>query len=157
MTSFFMPIHLRSITRSLLRSIINLKPLHISWTPCLIYGQTLKMISQVEPFLCTDKQRTTEGGWRIEWPKCCVSINNNKDKDNSLKNYTQNIAHQASFQKFRQLKDLCVYIIIIICLLGLFGHLPILLSSHINLKKKKYLYAEHIHYWYNISIQFKFY
>ena len=63
--------------------------LHISWTPCLINSQTLKMIFQVKSFLCPDKQ----------WPKRAVSTNINKDEDNSLKNHTQNIAYQASSQK----------------------------------------------------------
>ena len=57
--------------------------------PCLINSQTLKMISQVESFLCPDEQGTLEEGWRIHQPKCCVSTNNNKDEDNSPKNYNQ--------------------------------------------------------------------
>ena len=48
--------------------------------------QTLKMISQVESFLCPDKQGTPEEGWRIQRPKHYG--NKNKDKDNSLKTLT---------------------------------------------------------------------
>ena len=55
-------------------------------------SQTLKMISLVESFLCPEKKRTSEDGWRIQRPKCCVTTNNNKDEDKSLKNHTQNIA-----------------------------------------------------------------
>ena len=60
---------------------------------CLINSQTLKMISQIESFLCSDKQGTPEEGRRMEWPKCCVTTNNNKDEDNNLKNHAQNIKH----------------------------------------------------------------
>ena len=49
-----------------------------------------KMISQDESFLSPDKQGTPEEGWRIQWLKHCVTTNNNKDEDNSLKNHTQN-------------------------------------------------------------------
>ena len=62
------------------------------------------MISLVESFLFPDKQGTPEEGQRIQQPKCCVSTNNNKDEDNSLKNYSQNKTHQASLQNFRQIK-----------------------------------------------------
>ena len=48
--------------------------------------------------------------WKILWPKCCVLTSNNKDKDNSSKNYTQNIVHQASSKEFR----LIIIMIIII-------------------------------------------
>ena len=71
--------------------------------PCLINCQTLKMISQVESFLCPDKQGKPEKDWRIEQLKHCVTTNNNKDEDKSPKNHTQNIAHQASSQKLRQI------------------------------------------------------
>ena len=40
---------------------------HTSWKSCLINSQTLNMISQVESFLCPDKQG------RIYKPKRCVS------------------------------------------------------------------------------------
>ena len=62
-----------------------------------------KIISQVESFLCPYKKETLEEGWRIQQPKHCVSTNNNKDEDNSLKNHNQNNAPQASSQKFRQI------------------------------------------------------
>ena len=65
--------------------------------PCLINSQTLKMICQVESFLCPDKQGTPEEGRRIQQPKRCVSINNNKDEDNSPKNHSQNIAESWLF------------------------------------------------------------
>ena len=52
--------------------------------PCLINSQTLKMISQVESFLCPDKQGAPEEGRRIQWLKCCKK-KNNKDEDNSPK------------------------------------------------------------------------
>ena len=51
--------------------------------------QILKTISQVEPFLYQDKQRTPEEGWRIQWPKRYVTTNNNKNEDNSPKNHTE--------------------------------------------------------------------
>ena len=57
------------------------KDLHISWTPCFIASQTLKVISQVESFLCPDKQGTSEKGRMIQRPKRCEK--NNKDEDNS--------------------------------------------------------------------------
>ena len=69
--------------------------------PCLINSQTVKLISQVESFLCPDKQGTPKEGRRIQWPKHCEK--NNEGKDNSLKTLTDK-NHQASFQKFRQLK-----------------------------------------------------
>ncbi len=56
-----------------------------SSTPCLINSQTLKMISQVESFLCPDKQETPEQGRRIQRLKRCASTNGNKDEDNRLK------------------------------------------------------------------------
>ena len=62
------------------------------------------MISQVESFLYPNKQRTPEEGQRIQQQKHRVTTNNNEDEDNSPKNNTQNIAHQASSQKFRQKK-----------------------------------------------------
>ena len=74
--------------------------------PGLINSQTLKMISQVESFLCPYKQGMSEEGQRIQWLKC-VSTNNNKDEDNSSKNHSQNNAHQASFEKFKQI-SLCL-------------------------------------------------
>ena len=61
------------------------------------------MISQVKSFPYPDKQRAPEEGQRIQRPKRYVTYNNNKDEDNSPKNNTQNIAHQASSQKFRQI------------------------------------------------------
>ena len=70
----------------------------------MINSQTQKMISQTESFLCIDKQGTLEEGWRIHWPKHCVSTYHNKDEDNSLENHNQNNTHQASFQKFQQIK-----------------------------------------------------
>ena len=56
---------------------------------CLINSGTLKMISQVESFLCSDEQGTPEEGQRIQWPKHYVTTNNNKAEDNSLKNHTK--------------------------------------------------------------------
>ena len=62
---------------------------------CLIKSQTLKMISQVESFLCPDKPGTPgEGRW-IHRPKRFASTNNNKDVANSPNNHPQNIAHQG--------------------------------------------------------------
>ena len=40
------------------------------------------MVSQVESYLRPDKQGTPEEGCRKQWPKHCVTINNNKDEDN---------------------------------------------------------------------------
>ena len=51
------------------------------------------MISQVESFLCPDKQGTPEEGWRIQQLKRRVSTNNNKDEGNSPKNHNQNNRH----------------------------------------------------------------
>ena len=47
------------------------------------------MISQVESFLCSDKQRMPEEGRWIQRPKRSVTTNKNKDEDNSSKNHTQ--------------------------------------------------------------------
>ena len=58
------------------------------WTPCLINSQTLKMISQVESFLCPNKRGKTKEGWRIQWPKRCEK-KTNKDEDNSPKTLTE--------------------------------------------------------------------
>ena len=55
----------------------QVSPVHLGiemihpWTPCLINSQTLKTISEVESFLCPDKQETPEEGRRIRWPKRC--------------------------------------------------------------------------------------
>ena len=54
-----------------------------------LYCFLLKHVSQVESFLCPDKQGTPEESWRIQWPQHCVSTNNNKDEDNSPKNHNQ--------------------------------------------------------------------
>ena len=56
------------------------------------------MISQVESFLCPDKQGTPEEGRMIQPPKR-YNNNNNKDEDNSPKTLTDK-NHQASSQKF---------------------------------------------------------
>ena len=61
------------------------------------------MISQVESFLCPDKQGIPEEGRRIQQVKHFVKTNNNKDEDNSLKNNTQYIIQQTSTQKFRHI------------------------------------------------------
>ena len=58
-----------------------------------------KKISQVESFLCPDKQGTPEEGRRIQRPK---RSEKNKDEDNSLKTLTDK-NHQALSGKFRQL------------------------------------------------------
>ena len=58
------------------------------------------MISQVESFLCPDKQGTPEEGQTIQRPK--RSEKNNKDEDHSPKTLTDK-NHQTSSQKFRQL------------------------------------------------------
>ena len=54
---------------------------YISWPPRLIRSQTLKMISQVESYLCPDKQGTSEEGRSIQQPKPRVTTKNNKDED----------------------------------------------------------------------------
>ena len=51
-------------------------------------------------------QQTPEEGWRTYRPKCCG--NNNKHEDNSLKTHNDK-NHQASSQKFRQLKQPLIY------------------------------------------------
>ena len=64
-----------------------------------------KMTSQVEAFLCPDKQGTPEEGRKIQqlkrWEK------NDKDEDNSPKTLTDK-NHKASSQKFRQLVKRCL-------------------------------------------------
>ena len=62
-------------------------------------SQTLKMISQVETFLCLDKQETPEEGWRIQQPKHCEK--NNKDEDNSPKMLTDKKKQQAESWKIQ--------------------------------------------------------
>ena len=47
------------------------------------------------------RKKTTDKGRRTHWPKSCEY--NNKDKDNSPKTLNDK-NHQASSQKFRQLK-----------------------------------------------------
>ena len=64
----------------------------------MINSQTLKIISQVESFLCPDKQGTPDEGRRIQ--RCEKKPNN--DEDNSTKTLADK-NHQASSQKFRQL------------------------------------------------------
>ena len=76
-------------------------------------SQTLKMISQVESFLCQYKQGTPEEGPRIQRLKRCVTSNNNKDEDKCPKNHTQNIAHQTSSKRFRQIKNFFISILIL--------------------------------------------
>ena len=55
------------------------------------------MISQVESFLCQDKQRTTQEGQKIQQLKYCEE-KNNKDEGNCLKTLTDK-NHLASSQK----------------------------------------------------------
>ena len=50
---------------------------------------TLKMISQIKSFPYPDKQGTPEKGRRMQRLKRCVTININKDEDNSPKNNTK--------------------------------------------------------------------
>ena len=71
--------------------------------PCLINSQTLKMISQVESFLCLHKQKTPEEGLRIHRPKQYVSIHHNKDEDNSPKNHNQNNTNKIKFYKKKKI------------------------------------------------------
>ena len=61
--------------------------------------KNFKMISQVESFLCPDKQGTPKEGWRIQRPKRCEK----KYEDNNPKALTDK-NHQASSLKFRPLK-----------------------------------------------------
>ena len=42
------------------------------------------MISQVDSFLCPDKQGTPEEGRSIQQPKSRVTTNNNKEKDDNI-------------------------------------------------------------------------
>ena len=46
------------------------------------------MISLIESFPYPDKQGTPEEGRRIQRPKRCVTINNNKDGENFEKSHT---------------------------------------------------------------------
>ena len=66
----------------------------------LLDQQTLEMISQVESFLCPNKQGSLKESRGIQWLKCCVSTNNNKDEENSPKSHTQNNSHEASSKKY---------------------------------------------------------
>ena len=47
------------------------------------------MISQVEWFLCPDKQGTLEKGQRIQQQKRCISTYRTKDEDKSSRNHNQ--------------------------------------------------------------------
>ena len=60
---------------------------------------------------CSRVRQTPEEGRRTYRPKRCV--NNNKDEDNSPK-IVNDKNHQASSQKFRQLKEQVVYFLIIV-------------------------------------------
>ena len=43
-----------------------------------------------------DKQGTPEEGWRIQWPKCCVTTNNkNKDNRQEKKNPHKTLQSQS--------------------------------------------------------------
>ena len=71
----------------------------IFWTVVLIFivvscNTTFWPLYPQVSFLYPDKQGTPEEDQRIQQPKCFITTNNNKDGDNSLKNNTQNIAHQ---------------------------------------------------------------
>ena len=57
----------------------------------------------MKSFPYPDKQETLEEDRRIKQLKDYVTNNNNKDEDNSPKNSAQNITHQTSFKKFRQI------------------------------------------------------
>ena len=70
----------------------ELQHLHHCKTPCLTNSQTLKMISQVKPYLYPEKQRTPEEGRRMQQPKRCVLNSNNKHEDNSPKKITHKIS-----------------------------------------------------------------
>ena len=65
-------------------------------------GKSIKMISQVESFLCPDKQGTPEEGRRIQRPKRCKK--NNKDEHNSPKTLTKKKLYKLlvfTFEMFR--------------------------------------------------------
>ena len=51
------------------------------------------MISQVESFLCPDKQETPEEGRRIQRLKRCASTYCNKDEDKTVQKTTTKIKH----------------------------------------------------------------
>ena len=71
-------------------------------------------------------QQTPEDGRRIYRPKRCG--NNNKDENNSPKTLN-NINHQASSQKFRQLiYILCMWVYVLFCLIA---HYPTWVNSKI--------------------------
>ena len=61
-------------------------------------------LNNLQRLICHKTQTTNlpKESRRIQRPKRYVSTSNNKDEDESPKNNTQNIAHQASSQKFRQ-------------------------------------------------------
>ena len=60
------------------------------------------MVSQVESFLCPDKQGTPEEGRRMQRPKPWVTTNNNKDEDNSPKNHARDFI-------LHELEQICLY------------------------------------------------
>ena len=68
----------------------------------ILFKFWLKMISQIQSFICLDKQGTLEEGRGTQQPKRCEK--SNKDKENSPKTLTDK-NHQALSQKFRQLID----------------------------------------------------
>ena len=102
MTSlFFMSINPRRLTRSEKQKCHYSKNILLFWTPCLTNSQTLKMISQVKSFSYPDKQRTLKEGYS-NW-NTVLQLTTIKMKI-KVRKIMQNIVHQGSSQKFRQMR-----------------------------------------------------
>ena len=76
---------------------------------CSFDSQTFKIISQVELFLCPEKQGTPEDGRMLQRPKRCVSTYHNKDEDNGPKNYNQNNKNERTIWNSRLWKKTAFY------------------------------------------------
>ena len=59
-----------------------------------------QMISEVESFLCSDKDGTPQEGQRILQLKPCALIYNNKNEENCSKNHTPNDKDPSIFRGF---------------------------------------------------------
>ena len=75
------------------------------------------MISQVESFLCPDKQGTPEEGRSIQRPKRCEK--NNNDEDNSPKTLTDKNdlnEYRILVLKFTEFQCVCVCVCVCACI-----------------------------------------
>ena len=101
---FTFQIHLMTLFEKLLVMLLGLIGVKINdvfiWITSLYFLKALfdqqsnfKNDFQFESFPCPDKQGTPEEGRRIKQLKRCVTTNNNKEKDNSLKKKIHKILH----------------------------------------------------------------